>query len=169
MIVLKTERLSLSELTGEEAEFIFRLMNSPGWLQYIGDRGIRTIEDARQYILNKTMKSYTEHGYGMYLVRTEQDQVPIGICGLVRRDFLDDTDIGFAFLPEYNGKGYAFESASAVLQYARESLGMKKVIAIVSHDNQPSIRLIEKLGMRLEKTVPFPGEETQVFLFSTTD
>ncbi|MBC6489717.1 GNAT family N-acetyltransferase [Flavihumibacter stibioxidans] len=169
MTVLKTERLSLSELTGEEAGFVFRLMNSKGWLQYIGDRGIRTIEDARQYILNNTMKSYTEHGYGMYLVRTEQDQVPIGMCGLVRRNFLEYTDIGFAFLPEYNGKGYAFESASAVLQYARESLGMKKIIAIVNHDNQPSIRLIEKLGMQFEKTVPFPGEDTQIFQFSTAD
>lgn len=169
MTVIQTARLTLSHLTGDEAAFIFRLMNSPGWLKFIGDRGIRTLDDAGNYIRNNTIRSYSENGFGMYLVQTNADMVPIGVCGLVKRSFLEHADIGFAFLPEYSGYGYAYESASAVLKYAGDILGLKKLVAIVSPGNQNSIRLLGKLGMRREKDIQWPGEELPLFQFSTVD
>lgn len=169
MTVIQTARLTLSHLTGDEAEFIFRLMNSPGWLKFIGDRGIRTLDDAGNYIRNNTIRSYSENGFGMYLVQTNADMVPIGVCGLVKRSFLEHADIGFAFLPEYSGYGYAYESASAVLKYAGDILGLKKLVAIVSPGNQNSIRLLGKLGMRRAKDIQWPGEELPLFQFSTVD
>ena len=169
MTLIHTARLTLSEFTGEESGFIFSLMNSPGWLKFIGDRGIRNLEDAENYIRNNTLRGYSENGFGMYLVKTIQGDTAIGMCGLVKRSFLDHADIGFAFLPEYNGYGYAFESAVAVMDFARSSLGLKKILAIVDPANQPSIRLLGKLGMQREKDILFPGEESPLYQFSTVE
>lgn len=169
MTVIRTARLSLSELTGEESGFIFSLMNSPGWLKFIGDRGIRNLEDAENYIRNNTLRSYSENGFGMYLVKTIQGNTPIGMCGLVKRSFLEHADIGFAFLPEYNGYGYAFESALAVMDFARTSLGLKKILAIVDPANQASVRLLEKLDMQWVKDILLPGEASPLYQFSTVD
>ena len=108
MNILETERLTLSEQTEDDASFICELMKSEGWLKYIGDRNIKSVEDARNYIVNGAMKSYRESGFGFYLVRLRESSIPIGISGLVKRDTLEYPDVGFAFLPEYEGKGYGF-------------------------------------------------------------
>jgi len=117
--VIETNRLTHRKLTLDDAEFILDLLNQPSFIQFIGDRGVRTLEDAREYLSKRLIESYERFGFGLYLTLLKEGQIPIGICGLVKRDSLDDIDIGFAFLPQYWLKGYAFESASAVLTYAK--------------------------------------------------
>ena len=151
MTLLETERLTLRELAFDDAPFILTLLNEPSFIRYINDKNVRNLEDARQYMLNGPMASYTRNGFGLYLVELKDPAVPIGICGLLKREDLPDADIGFAFLPDYWGKGFAFESASAVMNDARERLGLKRVLAIVSPDNDASIKLLEKLGMTFER------------------
>jgi RimJ/RimL family protein N-acetyltransferase len=159
MSVLETERLQLRELTFDDAPFVLTLLNDPSFLQYIGDKNVRNLKDARQYLLNGPMASYARNGFGLYLVELKDPQTPLGICGLLKREDLPDADIGFAFLPEYWGKGLALESASAVMNDARERLGLKRVLAIVMPDNHASIKLLEKLGMRYERD----KDDIQVF------
>lgn len=166
--VLETERLVLLKLSTDDAEFILRLVNEPSWLQFIGDRGVRSIEDARQYILKGPLDSYERRGFGLFAVKMKESEIPIGICGLLKRDSLDDVDIGFAFLPDFWGKGYAYESAAAVMAFAT-TLGLKKIVAIVSKDNQPSIRVLEKIGMRFERVITLPGEDAEVFLYASQE
>ena len=125
MIVLETERLILRQLSIDDAEFIFELVNDPSWLRYIGDKGVRHLDDARQYILNRPVESYERNGFGLYLVALKASGTPMGMCGLVKRATLPEPDIGFAFRPDYWSKGYAFESAAAVMSYAKEKLGPK--------------------------------------------
>src|SRR5215218_10903110 len=117
--VLSTERLVLRRLAAEDAEFILELMNDPDWLRFIGDRGIRTVEDARGYIATGPVDMYARLGFGLYAVELREDRTPIGICGLIRRDWLEDVDLGFAFLPHFRGAGYAHEAAAETLEYAR--------------------------------------------------
>ena len=144
MFILETERLRLRRLSVDDAEFILRLLNEPSFIHNIGDRGVRTIEDARAYILKGPIASYEKFGFGLLLVEEKETGVPVGICGLLKRDVLEDVDIGYALLPEFWSQGYAFESASAVMSYASEKLGAKRVLAVVNPDNQSSIRLLEK-------------------------
>jgi [ribosomal protein S5]-alanine N-acetyltransferase len=151
MTLLETERLILRELTLDDAPFILTLLNDPSFLRYINDKNVRNLEDARQYMLNGPMASYARNGFGLYLVELKDTAVPIGLCGLLKREELPDPDIGFAFLPDYWGKGFALESAIAVMNDARERLGQKRVLAIVMPDNYASIKLLEKLGMRFER------------------
>jgi RimJ/RimL family protein N-acetyltransferase len=151
MTVLETERLILRELTFDDAPFILTLLNDPSFLRYINDKNVRNLEDARQYMLNGPIASYARNGFGLYLVELKDTAVPIGLCGLLKREELPDPDIGFAFHPDYWGKGFAYESASAVMNDARERLGRRRVLAIVMPDNETSIRLLEKLGMRFER------------------
>ena len=159
MTLLETERLILRELTFDDAPFILTLLNDPSFLRYINDKNVRNIEDARQYMLNGPMASYARNGFGLYLVQLKDTAVPIGLSGLVKREELPDADIGFAFLPDYWGKGFAFESACAVMSDARERLGLNRVLAIVMPDNDASIKLLEKLGMRFERD----KDDVQVF------
>lgn len=163
MIVLETERLVLRHLTADDAELMFALMNDPAWLQYIGDRGIRTLDDARNYILTGPMDMYARFGFGMYLTERKADGVPIGICGLVKRDELEHPDVGFAFLPPFRSQGYGFEAGSAALAYARSVLGLEPILAITSLDNHTSRRLLEKLGLHFTRTIHFKGEELKLF------
>jgi RimJ/RimL family protein N-acetyltransferase len=164
--MLETDRLLLDKLTVEDAPFMLELLNTPLWLRFIGDRQVRTLEDARQYILNGAIKSYQEFGFGPFLVNLKSDRTPIGMCGLFKRDSLEDMDIGFAFLPDSIGKGYGFEAASAVMTYAREFLGAARIVGITNPDNQNSIHLLEKLGFHFERKVHLTtGDE--VFLFGT--
>src|SRR5687768_12396838 len=135
MTLLETDRLILRELTLDDAPFILTLLNDPSFIRYINDKNVRNLEDARQYMLNGPMASYAQNGFGLHLVELKDSAVPIGVCGLLKREELPDPDIGFAFLPDYWGKGFALESASAVMNDARERLGLKRVLAIVSHDN----------------------------------
>jgi [ribosomal protein S5]-alanine N-acetyltransferase len=157
--IVETDRLVMREIIEDNAAFIFELLNTPSFLKYIGDRGVRVLDDARHYIETRYRQSYREHGYGLYAVELKSNQKPIGMCGFVRRDTLPGPDIGFAFLPEYEGKGYGYESASAVIRYGHDTLGFDKVFAITSIDNENSGKLLTKLGFRFEKIITMPNGE----------
>ena len=165
MKVLETERLTLRWLSAEDASFILDLLNQPAFLQYVGDRGVRTLEDARAYIARGPIASYEQHGFGLYLVELKADQAPLGICGLLRRDGLSDVEIGFAFLPQFWSKGYAHEAAVAVMTYSREVLKLNRIVAIVAPDNDPSIRLLNKLGLQFERMINWPEDGAKIMLF----
>jgi RimJ/RimL family protein N-acetyltransferase len=168
MIVLETERLSLRRLSTGDAEFVLELLNEPSFLRYIGDKGVRNLDDARQYILNGPVASYERNEFGLYLVELKENGIPIGISGLVRRDTLPDADIGFAFLPAYWSKGYAVESAAAVMNYAREVLGLTRILAITSLDNEASARLLGKIGLRFERMIKLSDDAAEVKLFTNS-
>ncbi|MBL6445334.1 GNAT family N-acetyltransferase [Fulvivirga sp. 29W222] len=155
--VLETERLTLFKLVLEDAPFILRIVNEPSWLQYIGDKKVRDLEGAEKYIEDGPLKSYKANGFGLYLVKLKNG-TPIGLCGILNRDALRDPDIGFAFLPEYTGMGYAYESAFAVLTYGKTVLGLNRIVAITSPDNFRSGKLLEKLGLKFSKTVRLVGD-----------
>jgi RimJ/RimL family protein N-acetyltransferase len=164
MVVL-SERLRIRRLSVEDAEIMLRILNEPSFLQNIGDKGVRTIADARTYILEGPIASYEKSGFGMWLVEAKDSAVPMGICGLLKRDALEDVDIGYALLPEFWAKGYALEAASAVLSYARDTLGLTRVVAITNVDNRSSIRLLEKLGFTYEKMVRLSAGAPEINLF----
>jgi [ribosomal protein S5]-alanine N-acetyltransferase len=164
--ILETNRLIIRQFTFEDTAFVIELLNSPGWLKFIGERHVKTEEDAKNYLRNGSMKSYEEHGFGLSLVELKSDKTPIGVCGLLKRDFLANPDIGYAFLPEFYGQGYAFEAANATIIYAKETLDLPYVIAIVNPDNQLSIRVLEKIGMTFKEFFIYPGEEGKKLLFS---
>lgn len=166
MTVIETERLLLRKLTRDDAEFILDLLNQPSFLRYIGDKGVRNIEDAVRYLETGPLASYERVGFGLYLVELKKTGAPIGLCGLLKRDTLPDADVGFALLPDYRSQGYAFEAASAVMTYGREVLGLRRILAITSPDNHDSIRLLEKIGLRFEGLVTLP-EQGEVRLFGT--
>ncbi len=140
--------------------------NDPAFIRHVGDRGIRTVAEAETALKEGPLKLYEEHGYGPYCLLLKEERTPIGICGLFRRDNLDDPDIGFALLPDYCGKGFAAEAAHAVIAHAREDLGLRRLTAIVSPENVASIRLLEKLGMSFERGITMPGEENEISLYS---
>jgi len=152
MVVASTPRLTLRRLTEADAVFYCRLVNDPAWLRNIGNRNLPTPEAAAEFIRAKTLPGYAALGFGMYLVETNADGTPLGLAGLVKRDTLPGPDIGFAFLPEYRGQGYALEAARAVVGHAR-TLGMTRLLAIVSPGNEASCRLLEKLGFIVEGRV----------------
>jgi RimJ/RimL family protein N-acetyltransferase len=164
--IIETERLILRKIEESDCEFVYKLLNSPGWLKYIGDRGINDLEDARNYIREKVVSLYDQHGYGPYGVRTKLNNSLIGFCGLFKRDFLEDADIGFAFLPEHSGKGYAIESAVAVLEYARDVIGLRRIIAITLEQNERSINVLNKLGMVFERKIQYPDGGEELIQFS---
>ena len=166
MIVLETERLILRKLSTDDAEFVLELLNEPSFLRYIGDRGVRNLEEAKQYILNRLVTSYERNGFGLYLVELKESSIPIGISGLVKRDTLPDPDIGFAYLPAYWSKGYAVESAAAVMNYAREVLGLTRIVAITSLDNEASAKLLGKIGLRFERLIKLSEDAEEVKLFT---
>ncbi|HEX2190623.1 MAG TPA: GNAT family N-acetyltransferase [Longimicrobiaceae bacterium] len=164
--VIRTARLALRRLSLADAEFILELVNDPDWLRNIGDRGVRTLEDARGYLLRGPMAMYEQLGYGLWRVELRDDGEPIGICGLVRRDALPDVDVGFAFLPRFRARGYAYEAAAATVEYAERALGLSRVVAVVSPGNDASIRLLEKLGMRRERAVRLGPGADEVLLYA---
>ena len=166
MNIIETDRLILRKLSTDDAGFILDLLNQPSFIHFIGDRGVRTLEDASRYIFKGAVASYERFGFGLYLTLLKESEVPIGICGLVKRETLKDVDIGFAFLPQYWSKGYAFESASAVLGYARNTLGIKRIVGITTPDNHGSIRVLEKMGLRFEKMVKLSEDDMQLKLFA---
>ena len=166
MKILETERLLLREITGGDAEFILELLNEPGWIQNIGDRGVRTIEDARRYIADKLAASYERNGFGVYLVELKETGASAGMCGLVKRDSLEDVDIGFAFLERFWSRGYAFESASAIMDYAQNTLGLKRIVAIVSPDNRGSIKVLEKINLHFERMIKMSEDDEEIKFFA---
>jgi RimJ/RimL family protein N-acetyltransferase len=164
---LETERLRLREFNLEDAAFIVKLVNSPGWLEFIGDRNIKTDDQAKNYLENGPIKSYRENGFGLSLVESKADKIPIGMCGVLKRDTLDHPDIGFAFLPEFTGMGYASEIARSTLMYALNELKLSKVLAITKAHNTRSIRLLENIGLTLVKNAPSLVDK-ELLLFSTS-
>ncbi len=163
--IFETERLLIREFNIDDVEFIFTLLNTPTWLQFIGDRGVKNIEDAKNYLINGPMKSYRENGFGLSMVEMKDGSVPIGMCGLIKRDSLDDIDIGFAMLPQYAGNGYGYEAASATMDHAKKTIGLNRVVAITVTDNIYSIGMLKKLGMQFEKMIRL-DEEKELMLFS---
>lgn len=166
MQIIETKRLFLRHLSTDDAEFVLELINEPAWIRNIGDRGIRTEDAARQYILDRIVASYEKFGFGLWLVGLKESGASIGICGLIKRDSLEDVDIGFAFLERFWSKGYAVESASAVINYGRNSLGLKRVVAITVPDNRGSIKVLEKIGMEFEKMIKMPEDAEEIKLFA---
>jgi RimJ/RimL family protein N-acetyltransferase len=164
--ILETERLILRHLSSDDAEFMLELLNDPAFIQNIGDRKIRSLEGANTYIQNGPVASYAKHGFGLYLVQLKETGESMGMCGLIRRDQLDDVDIGYAFLPKFWSKGYATESALAVKEYARDVNGLKRIVAIVDPRNAGSIHVLEKLGMKFEKMVRLAADDIELKLFS---
>jgi len=165
-LVLETDRLVLRELELDDAEFIVELLNDPSFIRHIGDKGVRTIEDAREHLRTGPMESYGRLGFGMWAVEPRAGGRPMGICGLIQREWLDDVDVGFAFLPQFCSRGYGFESASAVLAHARDRVGLERIVAITARDNAASIALLEKLGLTFERVVEFPDDGKEVSLFA---
>lgn len=160
---LETPRLKLRKFTLEDAPFIMRLVNEPSWLRFIGDRHVHSIADAEKYLLNGAIRSYAENGFGSGMVLLKETGEQIGMCGLFKRDYLDEVDIGFAFLPAFTGKGYGMEIAQATLDYARETLGFTRVAAFTSKDNFTSMKLLAKLGFKPAGTITPDGEELNLF------
>jgi len=164
--VIETERLVLRRLAPDDAAFILELVNDPDWLRYIGDKGVRNLDDARAYIQNGPMAMYERVGFGLFLVELKSDGAPIGLCGLIKRETLEDVDLGFAYLPAHRANGYGREAARATLIYGRDVAALQRIVAITSIDNEASGRLLQAVGMRFERLFDIPGEDRQVKLFA---
>ena len=165
-VVLRTERLLLRHMTAADAAFMLGLLNEPSYLRFIGDRGVRTLEAARDYILAGPVDMVHRLGFGFYVVELIETGCAVGVCGLAKRDFLDDIDIGYAFPPQHWGQGYAYEAASAVLAHAKNEFGLTRIVATVRPDTAASIRLLEKLGLRFERVLPPAGATPELHLFA---
>jgi RimJ/RimL family protein N-acetyltransferase len=161
----ETQRLTLRRLELPDAPFVIELLNQPSFIKNIGDRGVRSTADAHDYLRAGPMAMYERFGMGLLHVSRKADGAAVGMCGLLQRDILPDVDLGYAFLPAYWGGGLAFEAADATLRYAVRKFGLKRVIGVVSEGNQPSIRVLEKLGMRFERMYPMYPDEPEVRLY----
>lgn len=166
--ILITERLALRELTLADADFILKLLNEPSFIRFIGDRNIRSLEDAKNYLLQGPLDSYRRHGFGLYLVEEQSSGSSLGLCGLIKRETLPDVDIGYAFLPEFWSRGYALEAAAAVMGYGREVLQLHRIVAIVTPDNERSIHLLNKLGLSFERMISWSEGGAELKLYATT-
>lgn len=168
---LETQRLVLRRLTAEDAPFVLRLLNDPDWLRFIGDKSVHSLDDARDYLRKGPIAMYARNGFGLLLTALKDGGVPIGMCGLIRREGLADVDIGFAFLPAFRGRGYALESAKAVMSHGRSVLGLDRIVAIASLDNESSARLLDRLGFRRERRIRLreDADELQLFAFQAPD
>ncbi|HXI26446.1 MAG TPA: GNAT family N-acetyltransferase [Pyrinomonadaceae bacterium] len=169
MQVLETRRLNLRWLNVDDAAFILDLLNDPSFIRYIGDKGVRDLEGARNYILNGPVASYKQFGFGLYATEVKESRVPIGICGVLKRDTLPHPDIGFAFLPAYWKKGYAYEASAAVLEHARKNLSIDRVLAITTPDNEASAKLLVKLGLRFDRLIKLSPDADEVKLFTDAE
>ena len=167
MKLIETERTILRETVEGDGEFILDLLNQPSFIKYIGDRNVRSVEAAREYIENRFAESYRKFGFGMWAVELKDSGTPIGICGFVKRDTLPDADIGFAILPQFEGKGYALESAVGVMGYGGDVFQFKRVLAITTKDNESSGRLLGKLDFKFERLIVLNDEELKLFSHST--
>jgi len=166
MQVIQTARLNLRWLTDSDAEFILDLLNQASWLEFIGDRGVRNLDDARAYINNGPLAMIKQHGFGLYLTEIKSNKTPIGLCGLLKRETLEDVDIGFAFHPDFWGQGYAKEAASACIDYACGPLGLQRLVAITLPTNQAAIALLKAIGMQYENEISL-GDSDEVLQLYT--
>ncbi len=169
MKILETDRLVLRWLNVDDAPFIFELVNDPTFIRYIGDKGVRTLDDARNYILNGPVRSYEQFGFGLYATELKDAGTPIGICGILKRDTLPQPDIGFAFLPAYWNKGYALEASRAVLDYAKQHQDVAEVLAITTPHNEASAKLLLKLGLKFDRLMKLTPEAEEVKLFTNVN
>jgi ribosomal-protein-alanine N-acetyltransferase len=166
MKIADTSRLSLREITTDDAAFILRLLNDPAFLQFVGDKQVCDLESAKNYILEGPVASYKTHGFGLYLVELIDSGEPIGMCGIIKREFLDHAEIGFAMMPEYRRKGYGFEAAQVTLDFAREELQLRRIVAITAENNDPSIKLLEKLSLGFDKLIDLPSGDKKIKLYA---
>lgn len=164
--VLETERLVLRWFTLEDAAFVVELLNEPGWKQFIGDRGVSDLESARAYTQRALVNAYAKHGFGLFAIEGKADGLLRGMCGLIRREGLADVDIGFALLSRYEGQGWAYEAAAATLGYAREVVGLARVVAITAVDNHRSANLLQRLGMTYQQTIHLPPNAEPLHLYA---
>lgn len=169
MNVLETDRLTIRKLNVEDALFVFRLVNEPAFLRFIGDRGVRTLDDARKYILDGPTDSYNRFGFGLYLVELKENGTPIGMCGLLKRESLEDVDIGYAYLPEFWGKGYASEAAAAMMAFGKSAFGLERIVAVVSKENYDSIKVLEKIGLQFERMIQLYEGDEEIKLFTPVE
>jgi len=169
MNIIETDRLVLRRMTAADAPVVLALLNDPLFLRFIGDRGVRTPADAAAYIERGPLASYTQHGFGLYLVSLKTDAAAIGMGGLIKREGLDDVDLGFAYLPQYGGRGYATEAAAAILHYGRTVLGLPRIVAITAPDNAASINVLQKVGLRHTRTIRLPSFQTDSLLFTPAE
>ena len=167
MNVLETDRLRLRYLSPDDAEFVLELLNDPSFIRYIGDKQVRTLDDATAYVLNGPVKSYETYGFGLNLVELKSNRNPIGICGILKRETLPHPDIGFAFLPAYRNQGYAFEAADAVMRHARDACKVNTILAITTPDNEASAKLLTKIGFHFDRKIRLLPESDEVKLFTT--
>jgi RimJ/RimL family protein N-acetyltransferase len=163
--IFETERLILREFSTSDAEFILAILNTPSWQKFIGDKNVHSIADAERYLVDGPLKSYRENGFGLWLVLLKDGNIPIGMCGLLKRDYLEDVDIGFALMPDFEGLGDGFEMCNGTLIHCRDILQIDKVVAITDAQNVSSINLLKKLGLNFEKNIE-TSEKEEVLLFS---
>ncbi len=163
-LILETERIRLREFTIDDAGFMFRLANEPSWLQYIGDRKVYTLADAERYLAEGSIKSYKDFGFGFWKVELKSTGEAMGSAGLAKREYLEDIDLGFAFLPEFTGQGYAYEVAHAIVLYAKEQLNHSRLMAFTTRDNASSIKLLVKLGFHFDHPLVLEGEELNLYI-----
>jgi [ribosomal protein S5]-alanine N-acetyltransferase len=164
---LETGRLRLREFSVDDSQFIIELLNEPSFIRNIGDRHVHNTEDAHRYLQDGPLASYAKNGFGLYAVILKETSELIGMCGLIKRDQLQDVDIGYAFLPRFWSKGYALEAVSAVKSHGRDVVGLKRLVAIVDPGNDPSIRVLEKIGMKFEEMVKLSEDDIELKLFAT--
>jgi RimJ/RimL family protein N-acetyltransferase len=169
MAILKTPRLELRELTLADDEFILELLNEPAFMRHIGDKGVRSLSDAREYIATGPVASYRRLGFGLYLTSLADRGEPVGICGLLKRETLPDADVGFAFLSRHWSKGYAVESAGAVLDHGRRRLNLRRIVAITAPENRGSIAVLERIGLKFERMVKLGAEGPDLKLYGPGD
>ena len=165
LATFNTDRLSLRAVTLDDADLMLAVWNDPEFVKHVGDRGIRTIEDAQEAMREGALLLFEQYGYGPYRVALRECDTAIGICGLFRRDTLDEPDIGYAVLPDYCGKGYAYEASRAIIEYARSDLELTRLIAIISPGNDASIGLIRKLGLEFERMHKMPDDDDEVCIY----
>lgn len=163
--ILETERLTLTLLTIADAAFMLELMNEPAFIEYVADRALRTEADAARYLSEKILPNYERYGFGFYRVTLKESQCAIGICGLVKRETLDDPDIGFSILQRFCRQGYAYEAAAAVMDYGRHVLGLEQICGVTAPGNETSIHLLEKLGLKFQRKIHLPGYGPASLLF----
>jgi len=165
--IAETDRLRLRWFDANDSAFILQLLNEPSWIRFIGDKNVRTIQDAERYIENGPVAMYKRVGFGLFAVELKDVGEIIGMCGLIKRETLEDVDLGFAFLPGFWRNGYAFEAATAVVSFGRTALGLVRIVAILSKDNERSSKLLEKLGFRFESTFRFPPTDEELHLYAS--
>lgn len=165
--MIQTDRLILRELSHDDCDFIIELLNTEGWLQYIGDRNVHTHDQAIEYLNKGPIKSYLESGMGLYLVMNNQTKESMGLCGIFRRKLKDIPELGFAFLKKFEGMGYACESARACINDVQQRLAIDEICAITMEENTRSVRLLEKLGFTFQRKIMIDSDEIELLFYKT--